>query len=364
MRKYILYILLIGFIVPLYGQLPSEVRGIWLRSPETKSELVQAIDSLAYTGINTIFLETWYHSYTIYPSKVATQNPDFHSWDPLKTAITAARKHHMQVHAWMEVFYAANPSHLDGDLGPLLSKHPDWQVLSEDSTDQTAENGKLFLNPAHPEVRKYIYSIVQEISKDYRVEGINLDYIRYPVDPGDKAFGYDSLSVRLFKNATGLNVYDIQRSDSSQWRKFVGWKKSQVTAVVKEICDQVEEINPDLLVSAAVFPSYRIDPLRQTKAQDWARWVKGDMIDFLTPMCYSGSSEDRQAEIDESLRLSEIPVVVGLPINTIDSPEELAQFYRQGMTGKSRGVAWFAYNWKSPFFLRTLHTEIYGITGG
>ncbi len=147
----------------------TELRGMWLRPPETKAALVAAIDSLADAGINVIFLESWYHSHTIYPSRVATQRPSFAGWDPLRVALREAHRRNVEVHAWLELLYAANPKHLPDVPSPLLAARPDWINVSSDARDHSAEDGKLFLNPVHPEVRVFLNSLVRELASNYKI---------------------------------------------------------------------------------------------------------------------------------------------------------------------------------------------------
>jgi uncharacterized lipoprotein YddW (UPF0748 family) len=329
-------------------------QGIWLRPPATEAELFDAVDSIAAAGIQLIFLETWYHSYPIYPSKITEQRPEFRGWNPLQAVIDRAHARNVEVHAWVEVFYAYNPDYLDGSKGPVLSRHPNWQALSANPDNNLAEEGKIFFNPAHPELRQFLLDVFRELAERYAIDGINLDYIRYPVDPGDQAFGYDPVSIRLFQAETGLDIRKISRADKIPWSRLVQWKCTQVSSFVDTLCQQLKTQNPQLQISAAIFPDYRTDPLRSTKCQDWEKWVQGDLLDFITPMCYAPKKRQRQAEIQEALELSKVPVLIGYALNRVNKTRDLEQLIRVAIQEGTNGIVWFAYNWRKDFFFPTL----------
>ncbi|MCK7484412.1 MAG: family 10 glycosylhydrolase [Bacillus subtilis] len=43
-----------------------------------------------------------------------------------------------------------------------------------------SEHNGYFLDPANPQVQQYLLNILAEIANNYEVDGINIDYIRYP----------------------------------------------------------------------------------------------------------------------------------------------------------------------------------------
>ncbi len=357
------FLFLIGLFVLNCGKTPphlTEFRGIWMRPPESRESLIAAIDSVQNAGINVIFLETWYHTYTIYPSKVAEQRPVFKGWDPLMVACREAHRRGIQVHAWLEVFYAFNPSKLTDLTSHLLTEHPDWKNISKDPVDHTAEDGKIFLNPAHPEVRIFLINLVHELCKNYKIDGVQLDYIRYPVDEdGKKPFGYDPLSVRRLIEEVGINPWFVTREQPNRWQAFVLWKCKQVTEVVQDLVKVAKSQDPNIKVSAAVFPDYFEDPIRERKCQDWQQWVRGDLLDFVATMCYASSDSLRQLQIEESLALSNVPVVIGYLNNSLADAETMIKYHQAALQAGALGTAWFVYHWGQPIFFQTLQRQIY-----
>ena len=121
----------------------SEIRAIWLDRGtivKTRSEkdLAKLFDRMEKAGINTVFFETVNSGYTVYPSRIAPQqNPLIRNWDPLKAAVKLAHERDMELHAWVWTFATVNQRHNTilnlpkEDLGPILSRYPDWAITDK-----------------------------------------------------------------------------------------------------------------------------------------------------------------------------------------------------------------------------------------
>ncbi len=363
MKKLFAFFVFILALIPFFGSCsdsyPDPVYGMWFRPPANAGELLKSLENMRDMGINSVFIETYYHSWSIYPAEKSAQRPEFLGWDPLKLTLDFAREHDMEVHAWIEVFYAFNPNYLDGTMGPVLTQNSDWLLKSNQADDHTAEDGKLFLNPAHPGVQNYLIDMMKELVETYDVDGIHLDYIRYPVHTNEKQFGYGKASLKRFAEERGYENSDFSLGNPDVQKDFADWKKLTVTRFVRRVTDELKRVDEDIQLSAAIFPSYATDPESLQKFQDWAAWVKGDMLDFITPMCYAPNREKRRQEIRESLEISDVPVVIGLAINRVKSSQDVEMLIQDGLTEGSAGLAWFAYNWRTPVFTETV-TKRYG----
>ncbi len=176
--------------VPSYSR---EFRGIWVRPVEQSPEEVrQTVAALKEDNIENIFLETYYEGRTLYPSKVMadyglpSQHAEFQGWDPLKAWIAAAKEYHIKLHVWVQTFFAGDKNiSIEAD-GPILQKYPSWSNVQYQSMSRTQpvasaiEDGHFFLDPANPQVRTFLTKLILEIETNYDIDGLNLDYIRYP----------------------------------------------------------------------------------------------------------------------------------------------------------------------------------------
>jgi uncharacterized lipoprotein YddW (UPF0748 family) len=277
-----------------------EVRAIWLDrgtivAARSERQLALVFDRMAAAGVNTVFLETVNAGYPIYPSSVAPQqNPLTRGWDPLAAAVKLAHERKMELHAWVWVFSAGNRRHnlLIGKpsdyIGPVLEVHTDWANRGQNGEIFTPE-GKPFLDPANPLVQDYLLRLYREIVTRYKVDGIHLDYIRYPRQEFGADFGFSVASRSQFQALTGVDPISITVNHPSLWRMWTEFRAQQVNQFVARVSKEMKQIEPDLTISAAVFP-WRNGERMNTIQQDWEVWIaKGD-VDLLVPMSYAADT--------------------------------------------------------------------------
>ncbi len=292
-----------------------EIRAMWLdRGTIVKARsaagLAKVFDAMQAAGINTVFLETVNAGYPIYPTRVASsQNPLTTQWDPLKTAIALAHERNMALHAWMWVFAVGNqrhnsilnqPTHY---LGPVLSAHPDWAGLTNTGEPIPLGQTKPFLDPANPEVRDYLLKLVDEIITNYDVDGLQLDYIRYPFqDPAaQRTYGYGTAARQQFRRLTGVDPMTLtpvvdpwspraeQERMRSLWNQWNQFRIDQVNRFVQETAQHVRAKRPDIVLSAAVFALPEYERLQKIQ-QDWNTWAENGWVDWIVLMSYAADT--------------------------------------------------------------------------
>ena len=275
----------------------SEVRAIWLDrgtivAAGSERKLAEVFDRMAAAGVNTVFIETINAGYPIYPSSIAPQqNPLIVGWDPLASSVKLAHERKMELHAWVWVFGVGNKRHNrlvkkpDNYPGPVLSVYPDWANREQDGSI-IAPEGKTFLDPANPAVQSYLLSLYREILTRYKVDGIQLDYIRYPRQDVGYEFGFGTAARQQFKALTGIDPIKIDAGNRSLWWMWTEFRTRQVNQFVARVSKELRQIKPDIVISAAVFPWRPLDRINKIQ-QNWEAWIaKGD-IDMLVPMTYS-----------------------------------------------------------------------------
>ncbi|HIK33697.1 MAG TPA: family 10 glycosylhydrolase [Oscillatoriales cyanobacterium M4454_W2019_049] len=318
---------------------PSEIRAIWLDrgtivragSPEG---LARVFDRLASAGINTVFFETINAGYPIYPSQVAPQqNPLIRNWDPLKAAVELAQARNMELHAWMWVFAIGNTRHNalvgeSGDYpGPVLARHPDWANYDNEGRTQHLASGKWFLDPANPEARAYLMEIAEEIISNYDVDGLQLDYIRYPFqDPSaERTYGYGVAGRGQFRELTGVDPIDISPDDRELWQQWTDFRTEQIDSFVAQMSKLLRRKNPDLILSAAVFPQSEHDRIHKLQ-QHWENWIENGTIDLIVPMTYALDT-NRLQQLSEPLLAapSSVPIVPSVKLHDLSEIQEIDQ---------------------------------------
>jgi uncharacterized lipoprotein YddW (UPF0748 family) len=307
-----------------------EGRAIWLdRGSIVASGSAEGFRALLHkldkAGINIVYLETVNAGYPIYPSSLVKQNPLIQGWDPLKVAVEEGRRLGMEVHAWVWCFAVGNQKHnavlnvSDGYAGPVLVEKG---LMSE---ALRMSNGGLvphkqtefWLSPASPKARQFLQELFSEIVTHYDVDGVHLDYIRYPFQRTGTHMGYEAVGRQRFESETGML---LGSADEYTMKAWAAWKSYQVSSFVRDVSQSLKRIRPDLKLSAAVFPMRRPDRIMAIQ-QDWETWVDKGWIDTLSPMSYTTSPNELQSQIEKLTNASERQVLIypGIAILKMDT---------------------------------------------
>ena len=265
---------------------PVEFRGIWIDAggiPNTINGVRELVQNYAKLNINVLMPEVIARGYTVYPSKLLARDPRFTGTPDLLCAmIDEAHKLGMEVHPWVWVFRAGYTK----DRGAILNAHPDWVELSKYGEDLSA-NGGLWISPANPAARDFLASLFAELVRDYDVDGIHLDYIRYEVQ-SPTPYGYSEVSRNAFFQQYGIDPIDIDRLSMNQYQWY-SFRERQINTFIQSIALQTRKLKPNAKISAAVGSDPKV--ARLSLCQNWVNWVENKWVDFVTPMAYSASDE-------------------------------------------------------------------------
>ena len=294
----------------------KELKGVWIRPTYfNKNEIESVLDRLEDAGINNVFIETYYHGKTIFPSKTMErygfikQYEDYVGFDPLKIWINEAHKRGIKVHIWFQSFYVGNkPPETNPEY--ILAKKPHWanyqkkNAFSETIPYSVSEHNGYFIDPANPEVQAFLYELLCEIVNKYKPDGINLDYIRYPqalssnYSNHDKSnWGYTLFARNEFREMYGVDPIDIKPYDDlwSYWRYYRCNKITDFVRKVSGLC-RANQIH----LTAVIFPN-RANAI-DTKMQDWKIWSTNNFVDGFTPLLLTCDDKTASNLIEDVLR--------------------------------------------------------------
>ena len=280
-----LYIIFILFhlAVASYGQSfyavnPNpkyEVRAVWLttiggidwphsyaqseRSAEKQKEELRAIlDRLQKANINTILLQTRIRATTIYPSQYEPwdgclsgfpgKSPGY---DALQFAIDECHKRGMEVHAWVVTIPVGKWNSYG--CRQLRKRFP--RLIKRIGQDG-------YMDPEATQTGCYLAEMCREIVQRYDVDGIHLDYIRYP----------ETWKFRIGKDQARGNITRIVEKIHQAVKKEKPW--------VKMSCSPIGKFDDLSRYWSHGWNAY-------TKvAQDAQAWLKDGLMDELFPMMY------------------------------------------------------------------------------
>ena len=274
--------------------IPNELKGIWIRPTEsTKEEIISTLNKLKDNGFNNVFLETYYHGKTIFPSKTmnkygfTVQNELFSGIDPLKIWVEEAHKRNIKIHTWFQSFYVGNKNPALNQES-ILALHPEWGNKTKKNADtpgptiSVSEHNGYFLDPANPDVQSFLLELLSEIITDYKPDGINLDYIRYPnSNPRNDmyAWGFSEYARNEFQSIYGIDPVELTISDA-QWYDWNAYRRGIITNFVEKAGKLAKENK--IYLSAVIFPD--IASALSSKQQDWRSWSSNGYVDGFTPL--------------------------------------------------------------------------------
>lgn len=261
-----------------------------------------------------------------------------------------AKENGLEAHRWM---WTMNRGEKE-----LLEKHPEYYAVSR-SGKSCANNPPYvgyyrFLSPSHPDVPKYLEEKAREQLEMEDVDGLHLDYIRYPdvilpvnlwqnynldqsTELPDFDFCYSQFSKDAFLKETGINIDLVERPDQSlSWRSF---RQQQITKVVNRICAAAKEY--DKPVTAAVFPTP--DLAKRIVRQNWPNWD----LTAVFPMIYHGFYKEPihwiGTAVDEGVQAinGKYPLYAGLYLPDFKNLGELEQGILLAKKNGAAGVSLF-----------------------
>ena len=254
----------------------------WPRTPardsegfeRQKAELVAMLDSLKAMHVNTVLLQTRVRGDVIYPSAIepfsylftgkTDKSPDY---DPLAFAIEECHKRGIQLHAWIVTLPLGKDNHVYRQGRHSLQKRK--RELCTHYKDQW------YMEPGNPATADYIVELVKEVVSNYDIDGLHLDYVRYP----DRTVGYPDAALYR-KYGKGLSLAD--------------WRRNNITAIVHAVYRCVKDMKPWVRVSCA--PLGKSEDLTRYSSLGWNAygavfqdaqgWMRDGIMDILFPMLY------------------------------------------------------------------------------
>ena len=252
-----------------------EIRAVWLTTlggldwPKTyavstaamkkqQKELRDILDKLQAADINCVLFQTRTRSAVLYPSKYESWAPcvagrlgKAPGYDPLAFAVEECHRRGMELHAWVTTIPAgrwnsAECKQLRRELPGTVKRNGD-QGYMEPSSNKTAS---------------YLSDLCSEITRNYDVDGIHLDYIRYP----------ENIRIRTSATAARRNITDIVRKIYFDVKAIKPW--------VKVSCSPIGKYSDLSRYSSRGWNA------RDKVFQDAQAWLSDGIMDILFPMMY------------------------------------------------------------------------------
>lgn len=326
-------------------------RGAWIHlfdgTLKSRSSIEAAVSELAAAGADTIIAQVTrrhdaYYNSSVLPRTVDPLMPD--NLDVLEILTDAAHLRGMRVHAWISVAPTWHAVYADLD-------HPEGWMATTHGLDAPEEDRWVtrtidgdwdeYLDPGLLEVHDHVAAIATEIVDRYPVDGIHLDYVRYP----SADHGYNPVALARFREETGTTG-DPSPSDTA----WSNWRRNQTRQIIIDARAAIARSGNDAELSAAVI-SWQDGPATRDRAgfrtsapytrtlQDWDRWVREGRLDAVMPMNYFRAHVPEQRRwfdqwiaYEQSLARDADTQVVPGPGGYLNHPQNALQQLRTAMS--------------------------------
>ncbi|OON95253.1 MAG: hypothetical protein ATN31_11345 [Candidatus Epulonipiscioides saccharophilum] len=262
------------------------MRGIWISTianidfPKNigdatlqKEEMISYLDELELIGINTVMFQVRPTADALYESKInpysnvltGIQGKD-PGYDPLEFIIEEAHKRDIDVHAWLNPYRV---SKCGTKFEDLVASHP--ARLNPNMLFEFED--ALYYNPELEIVKVHIQNTVEELVRNYDIDGIHFDDYFYPA---------------------GYPLPDGENGDG----KIADQRRYHVNDMVKRVSEIIREIDDDIDFGISPMGIWKNDLYDITGSTtsggqayydvyaDARMWIKNEWIDYIVPQIY------------------------------------------------------------------------------
>lgn len=354
-----------------FGQ--QELRGLWVDAfgpgLKTPDEIDKLVADAKKMNVNVLFAQIGrrgdcYCNNAAMPRTNDAAVPA--GFDPLADLLTKAHAQGIQVHAWIittaiwnSVVIAPPPGHVFLTHGLNATGRDNWLMVKADGTLRGGNDW--LLDPGHPDAAEYIKNMYVSVVKNYDVDGIQFDRVRYtdynPVG-GPNNWGYNPTALERYRAETGAAGTPLP--SDPQWSD---WRRQQVTNLVRETALAVKAVRPDVSVNAATI-TYGSGPADEAAFltsrpyaevnQDWLTWVREGYLDVNVMMNYKRDFVPAQAlwfgewntfAAGLLQKYPDVHQVSGAAIYLNDQASSVSQVFKTRAAGLS---GWAGYSYRTP----------------
>ncbi len=318
-----------------HGALGEEFRGLWvdawttgIKTPQQVAEMVEFAKANRF---NAIFVQVRRRGDVFYGSSFEPRPwdcaPDF---DALTLAVRLGHEAGLEVHAWLIMCPVGITGPKPTKPNHPMNRHADW--LCQDNTGEKLHAKRdYYLDPGIPGAQDYLYDICMEVVRKYPLDGLHLDYFRYP----SIEWGYNPLALDRFKKES--NRTDTPPPLDKDWQV---WRKNQLTILLERIRKGVSEARPKLRLSLSCYSPSGV--ASSYCLQDWESWLDKGLLDFAVPMAFSRNEPNWKERLNDALADHADRVYVGIGSYLI-SPEETISHIKDIRAMGGKGFLLYSY---------------------
>lgn len=252
-----------------YIELGNYLRG---KDEETiKRTIDDMLDNVKNFDFNMVILQVRsfsdaiYHS-SIFPSSrsVVNNEGDELPFDILKYFIKKAHQKDLELHAWINPYRISN----DTDTSIISKENPAYKLLNTSSV-KVIDNVGIYYNPASSEVESLILDGIEEIIKNYDVDGIHFDDYFYPKSNDIDSTDYE----KAYKDNNSLTLQE--------------YRLNTISSLIRKTYKLIKSYDKSLVFG--ISPDGNIDNNYNSNYVDTRKFCTEEgYLDYIMPQVYYG----------------------------------------------------------------------------
>lgn len=259
---------------------PGEVRATWLRFGDsdyvsTPARTADTMKRLRDMGFNAVYLSIWQEGFPLFPSATFQKTgggpdrlPALGSRDLLSEALIEAHRNGILLIVNLEGGLIATRRDQEA---PLVKANPEW-ILRDAKAAFSGPLNSSWLNPAHPDVRKFFTDMIGEVIENYDIDGVLFD--ERMCWPGPD-LGHDDFTKAAFAKEGGGETA-VPAKAGAKDAAFNRWRAIKASAMVRELSNAVKQKRQGLILSFAAPPA---QVAADSWMCQWPSWTRGGMFD-------------------------------------------------------------------------------------
>lgn len=252
-----------------YIELGNYLRG---KDEETiKKTIDDMLDNVKNFDFNMVILQVRSFSDAIYPSSIfpssrsiVNNEGDELPFDILKYFIKKAHQKDLELHAWINPYRISN----DTDTSIISKENPAYKLLNTSSV-KVIDNVGIYYNPASSEVESLILDGIEEIIKNYDVDGIHFDDYFYPKSNDIDSTDYE----KTYKDNNSLTLQE--------------YRLNTISSLIRKTYKLIKSYDKSLVFG--ISPDGNIDNNYNSNYVDTRKFCTEEgYLDYIMPQVYYG----------------------------------------------------------------------------
>ncbi|MDX1971907.1 MAG: family 10 glycosylhydrolase [Candidatus Sumerlaeia bacterium] len=297
----------------------------------TTTAIQNYVDVISSQNYNSIAVHARFRGdATYFPNKTNSTYPNNEprstaagSIDVLQEFITRGQAKGMKVFAYTNLYCMTDGKDTDARANHPINTHPEWITYAYNGgnpvrmTTANDEEG-LWFDPAIPEMREYTANVIADIVKNYNVDGVMLDRIRYPQTNFSRTvdFGYHPTAIANFNAQYGKS--GVPSPTDIDWQNF---RREQINLGIENVYYHVINEKPDCIVLS--YPIGRLNDAVNFNYCKWADWMNNGYMDVTFPQIYRDTNADFTTGCNEHLAAYSGPRLFGVALKAYSTAVDL-----------------------------------------